>query len=299
MFTKNRILAFAVACAVFLGLDVWMFSVLKGSFEKTVLADRKQIALAVARSAPADAGEVEAWLGTAAADYPDLRLLYLPGTPGVDPVAPLTLDDDLAALWESESASPAFVEGLDAASYLEVFTSREGMRIGASSARIVFAPVPTAAGDAARGILVAAIDDAGLRSFRGLADSLAAIAFAVFALGFGIATFSRDPSTGYAILVALRHRARLRRLPALRGPAAHRRQGGPLLPRRVEGGARQHAVPQGPRRLGRARRSRPRLHLVGFLFAFAVASTSIKGKKASRARHAARHSPGTRLGAYS
>ncbi len=281
MFTKNKVLVFAAACAVFLGLDLWMFSVLKGSFEKTVLADRKQIALAVARSAPADPADVEGWLQSAGADYPDLRLLYLPGTPGVDPVAPQTLDGGLRALWESESGSPAFVEGLDAASYLEVFTTREGMRIGDSSARIVFAPVATEAGDAARGILVAAIDDAGLRSFKGLADTLAAIAIAVFALGFGVATFSRDPITGYAILVLFGVAIVFVAYPLFEALRLTVLKDGRLsleVWKEVLGNTQYLEALGGSVELGALTASLSTL--VGFLFAFAVARTSMKGKKA-------------------
>ena len=281
MFTKKKILTFAVACILFLGLDLWMFSVLKASFEKTVLADRKQIALAVARTAPADTGQVGPWLRSAGADYPDLRLLYLPGTPGVDPVAPVTLDADLAELWESESGTPTFVQGLDSASYLEVFTSKEGMRIGASSARIVFAPVPNVAGDAARGILIAAIDDAGLRSFRGLADALAAIAFAVFALGFGIAAFSRDPTTGYAILVLFGVVLLFVAYPlfeALRLTFVREGRFSFEVWKEVLGNTQYLKALAGSVELGALTASISTL--VGFLFAFAVARTSMKGKKA-------------------
>lgn len=281
MFTRKKLLAFAVACLLFLALDLWIFSVLKGSFQKTVLRDRQQIALAVARSAPEEVGAVESWLRSARADYPDLRLLYLPGTPGVDPVVSITLDADLAALWRSESGSPVFLQGLDSASYLEAFTTRTGMRVGASSARLIFAPVPNPAGDAARGILIAAIDDRGLRSFTSLADGLAAIAFALFALGFGIAAFSRDPITGYAILVLFAVALVFVAYPlveALRLTFLREGRFSFAVWREVLGNTQYLKALAGSVQLGALTASLSTL--VGFLFAFAVARTSLRGKKA-------------------
>ncbi len=65
---------------------------------------------------------------------------------------------------------------------------------------LVFAPVANGDGDTAVGLVVAGIDEGVLGSFNTLTYALSLIAFCVFALGFGIATFSRDPPTGYAIL---------------------------------------------------------------------------------------------------
>jgi hypothetical protein len=72
VFTKKKIIAFIAACAVFLVLDIWMFSVLKSSYAKAILEDRKQLVLALA------------WLRQAKKDYPGIRLDYIEGIPGVE-----------------------------------------------------------------------------------------------------------------------------------------------------------------------------------------------------------------------
>ena len=281
MFTKQKVAAFVAACALFLALDLWMFSTLKASFEKTVLGDRKQLAVAVSRSAPESAAELGAWLRASKASYPDLRLLYIPGTPGVDSGEPVTLDESLSSLWKAESAGPGFAQGLDAASYLEVFVTPKSFRLGGSSARIVFAPAPNAAGDSARGILVAAIDDAGMRSFAGLANSLAAIAFALFALGFGVATFSRDPITGYAILVLFAIVLVFVAYPlfeALRLTLVKEGRFSLAVWKEVLGNRQYLQALAGSVELGALTATISTL--IGFVFAFAVARTSIRGKKA-------------------
>ena len=86
MFTKRRTIAFLAACAVFVILDLWIFSVIKSSFAKAAMEDRKQLVLAIARSAPgegtsAGAGEAAAaaWL-TAAKKNPKWDKLVAPFT---------------------------------------------------------------------------------------------------------------------------------------------------------------------------------------------------------------------------
>ncbi len=190
-----------ISCLVFLVIDAWMFSVLRGSHEKSVLQDKKELLLALARTAPEQAGGAENWLAEAKKNYPGLHLLYIRGIPGFDATEAFALDADLKALWESRRESPEFKTGIEAAAYLETFIVPDAVRLGPVESLIIFAPVVNPEGDTATGILVAAVDERVLTSFHHLTYALALIAFALFALGFGIATFSRDPPTGYAILV--------------------------------------------------------------------------------------------------
>jgi len=201
VFTKKKILAFLAACAVFLAIDLWMFSVLRGSYEKTVLRDKKELIVALARSAPVEAGTADPWLEESGKAYPGRRLLYIRGIPGVDEVQTASLDPELKGLWEARQGEASFKTGSEAASYLETFVVPDAVRLGQGKALLMFAPVANLEGDTAVGMVVAAVDESVLTSFANLTYSLSVIAFLVFALGFGIASFSRDPLTGYAILV--------------------------------------------------------------------------------------------------
>ena len=201
MFTKKKILAFLAACAVFLVLDLWMFSAVRGSYKTAVLRDKKELVVALARSAPAEAASAGAWLAEARKAYPGLRLLHVQGIPGADAVQATSPDQDLATLWSSRRDDAAFKPGIEAASYLEVFVMPEAVRLGPGRSLLVFAPIPNKEGDTAMGIVLAAVDDSVLSSFVQLTWALSAIAFLLFALGIGIASFSRDPVSGYAILV--------------------------------------------------------------------------------------------------
>ncbi len=186
---------------LFLIVDLWMFSVLRDSHEKTVLQGKKELVTALARSAPGEGSDASTWLSEAKRSYPELHLLFMRGVPGIDDVKEHALDVDLLRVWQDRKAERTFLTAVEAASYLETYVLDEAVRIGSKDSLLVFAPVVNAEGDTAIGVMVAAIDESVLTSFLNLTYALSAIAFALFAVGFGIATFSRDPPTGYAILV--------------------------------------------------------------------------------------------------
>lgn len=281
MFTKKKIIAFLAACAVFLALDLWMFSSLKSSFAKTLGEGQRQLATAVARSAPADPEAVEAWLETSKASYPDVGLLYVQGIPGVDEsTSEFASDEALLGLYRDNLENPVFLQGIEAASYLETELSEGSFRLGQGRVSLLFAPVLNPEGDTATGLVLVALDDAQLRSFAGLANALAAIALAVFALGFGIATFSRDPLTGYAILVLFGIAAVFVAFPLFEAAKLTFLKDGRFsfaVWGEVLGNRQYLGALWGSIKLGCLTATYSTL--IGFIFAFAIARTTIRGKK--------------------
>ena len=59
---------------------------MRGSHEKTVLQDKKELIVALARSAPMEAGAADTWLAEARKAYPGLRLLHVRGIPGAEEI---------------------------------------------------------------------------------------------------------------------------------------------------------------------------------------------------------------------
>jgi iron(III) transport system permease protein len=282
LFTKQKILAFLTACAVFLAIDLWMFSALRSSYEKTILQDKKELIVALARSAPAegDPAVATAWLEEARKAYPTLRLLHVKGLPGVDDVQVSSLDQDLKGLWAAKQGEASFRRGVESASYLEVFVVPDAVRLGAQKSLLMFAPVPNKEGDTAVGIVVAAVDESALTSFFYLTYSLSVIAFLVFALGFGIATFSRDPLTGYAILVLFAIVLTFVAYPlfeALRLTFVHEGRFSFAVWKEILTNKQYLGALAGSVKLGVLTATLSTI--LGFLFAFFVARTSMRGKK--------------------
>jgi len=281
VFTKSKVLAFLAACAVFLAMDLWIFSVLRGSHEKTVLQDKKELIVALARSAPMEAGAADAWLAEARKAYPGLRLLHVRGIPGgEEEIQVASSEPELLGLWSTAQGEPAFKTGIEAASYLEVFVAPEAVRLGQGKSLLVFAPVPNAEGDSALGLVVAALDEGVLASFRNLTYALSAIAFLVFALGFGIATFTRDPLTGYAILVLFAIVLTFVAYPlfeALRLTFVHEGRFSFAVWKTILTNRQYLGALTGSVQLGMLTATLSTI--IGFLFAFFVARTSMRGKK--------------------
>ena len=280
MFTKQKLLAFLVACAVFLVIDLWMFSVLRGSYEKSVLQEKKELVMALAWSAPAEAGAVDAWLSDAKKNYPGLRLLHVRGIPGAEAVQASSFDPELRSLWSERQGEAVFQSGIEAASYLEVFVVPDSVRLGQGRSLLLFAPVPNKDGDTAVGIVLAAVDESVLSSFVHLTHALSVIAFLVFTLGFGIASFSRDPLTGYAILVLFAIVLTFVAYPlfeALRLTFLHEGRFSFAVWKDILTNKQYLGALAGSVQLGALTATLSTF--IGFLFAFFVARTSLRGKK--------------------
>ena len=280
MFTKKKVLAFLAACLAFLIVDLWMFSALRGSYEKAVLGDKKELVVALARSAPAEAEAVGPWLEEARKAYPGLRLLHVQGIPGAEESRATSLDRDLEALWAQRQGEAAFKSGVESASYLEVCVLPDPIRVGTGNSLIVFAPVPNKEGDTAVGILLAAVDESVLSSFVNLTYALSAIAFLLFAVGFGIATFSRDAITGYAILALFAIVLTFVAYPlfeALRLTFVHEGRFTFSVWKGILTNRQYLGALTGSIKLGALTATLSTV--MGFLFAFFVSRTSLKGKR--------------------
>ena len=257
-----------------------MFSVLRASYEKTVLQDKKDLLTALARTAPLEAGDAEAWLDEAQKVYPTLHPLYVRGIPGVDEVQVFARHAELLALWQARQEDAAFKQGIEAAAYLESFVLPEAVRVGASESLLMFAPVVNAEGDTAVGIIVAAVDESVLTSFNNLTYALSLIAFFVFALGFGIATFARDPPTGYAILVLFAIVLLFVAYPlfeALRLTFVQEGRFSLAIWKEILTNRQYLGALAGSIKLGALTATLSTI--IGFVFAFFVARTSMRGKK--------------------
>ncbi len=280
MFTKRKILVFVAACMAFLAVDLWMFSTVKGSFGKESSTNARTLATAIAAAAPRDEGAVGAWLSGLASAYPDASFLYLKGLPGDEGYREFPGTDEMGALWAAGKDSEEFARAIESAAYLETMVLGKRYRVAGREASLVFAPVPTETQDSAAGVLVMARNATGSAAFFGLVDALTVIAFALFAVGFGIATFSRDPITGYAVLALFAVVLAFVAYPLFEAVRLTFIKDGAfsLQAWKMVLGNRQYLQAlMGSIQLGALTASFSTL--IGFLFAFAVARTGMKGKK--------------------
>ena len=107
-----------------------MFSVLRDSHEKTVLKGKKELVVALARSAPGEGADMNVWLSEAKRSYPELHLLFIRGIPGLDATKEHALEPELLTLWAARQSDKTFQTAIEAASYLETHVLSDAVRIG-------------------------------------------------------------------------------------------------------------------------------------------------------------------------
>jgi len=234
----------------------------------------------IASSVPASEEAVSGWLDHLNTAYPGYSFFYCKGLPGEEGFREVGGEGGLAAYWAQHKDDDTFAKGIEAASYLEVYAVPGAVTIGSLNGSLLFVPIPNEAQDAAAGFLLMAADSTASRSFFSLVNSLAVIAFALFALGFGIATFSRDPVTGYALLILFAIMITFVAYPLFEAVRLTFISDGKFsfsTWKTVLGNSQYLLALWGSIKLGVCTATLSTL--IGFAFAFAVARTNIKGKK--------------------
>jgi len=280
VFTKKRIIIFVTACLIFLAADYWMFSTVKASFVKSMTQNAKMLASAVARSVPEDPDQSKEWLTSLSQTYPGYEFFYTRGLPGEEGYEEVGGNPDIAQFWAQNKESPAIAQGLDSVSYLETYIVPGSYHIGPTNSTMIMTPVPNANADSAAGLIIIAMDASRIGGFVSLVNALIVIAFAIFALGFGVATFSRDPISGYAILVLFAIVLAFVAYPLFEAVRLTFMKDGKFtldVWKAILGNVQYLKALWGSVQLGIFTASFSTV--IGFLFAFAVSRTSMKGKK--------------------
>jgi len=201
VFTKKKIIVFLVVCVLFAIGEYWIFSTLQNTYKKNFEKEMTSLVRAMIASAPERDENLGDWVARLNENYSPNHFYGMKGVPGEAASENIGGDARLLQFWIDSQDSTNAVVAKDAVSYLEIFRWPGEMLVSGAPRILMVAPVPNAENSAPRATLFAALDATQYNAFNQLIVSLALIAFVIFILGFGIATFSRDPISGYAILV--------------------------------------------------------------------------------------------------
>jgi len=201
VFTKKKIIMISVVCLIFAIGEYWIFSTIQNTFEKNTLKETKALVRGITSFAPSNDEALSDWIVELSAIYPDNRFFAIKGVPGEEGSELIGGDEALLDLWQLPEYAEAASYAAESVSYLEIYKWPKIVHFKGVPYTLMVAPIPDAENSEARATLLAAINSTGYVSFSRLVDALALIAFALFSVGFGIATFSRDPISGYAIVV--------------------------------------------------------------------------------------------------
>jgi iron(III) transport system permease protein len=203
---RKKIVRLLIVAAVFIAADAWIFSSLRGTFRSIVNETQTRDIILFARTAPHEPSMAAEWIKTADQMLPGSRALYLAVDPASGELNFAAGDVAIDALMKANAASHDLKKGMESVRYLEPFVSanvyslpaEEG--VPAMAGRLCFAPVPDDTGSDVRGALVIVASGASSARFERVLLSLAIAAAVLFLAIYAVIVFSRDPVMGFAIL---------------------------------------------------------------------------------------------------
>ncbi len=201
MLQKTTILRFLAVLTLFAAVDAWVYFTLRGTLRSQEARDSGTRLTLLARSAPVDPENLDAWLASVPESLPGGAAVYLVPTEDPEVYETRTTDEEAALLWDSVSGGEDAAKGLESAYYFENYASPQRLEYGGQRVRLFYAPVLDDGESELLGIAVFLAPEAGNRTLERLFALFAVGTFVLFAALSGISRFTRDPTVGYAVLV--------------------------------------------------------------------------------------------------
>ena len=280
MIKKNGLVKLAVASLIFAVFDIWICTSLLGSYRKYEESNiLKEITL-FTKSVPADQSNMDSWM----AELPDIieggRALYLGLDENFD-LYPDTGDEMLRALWEENINTPEFQEGLQSVYYLLPYSVKRSFKVPDlhTSIKVYLLPIPGESGFDVTGAVFMAVPEGNALAFERLLKNLSLLAWIIFTVLFAVAVLARDPITGYTVIFLFAMTLAFVAYPLLESFRLTFIQDGHFtlnIWKDTFRPARLEAL-WGSIKLGILTASISTI--IGFVFAFVIERTGIKGKK--------------------
>ncbi|MBU0927367.1 MAG: ABC transporter permease subunit [Spirochaetes bacterium] len=202
MFTKDKLLKFLLAIAVFAAVDLWVYSTVRSSLRANAAETRRNALVLLARSAPEDAGLRDDWLASIADSLPGGAAVYLiPDAEDPSAYEAIAVDEAALELWNGIASTDDAAKGLESAYYFENYASSVKATLSDTPVRLFYAPVTDDAQSELLGIAVFMAPETADSGLERLLTLFALGVFALFAAMTGVSRFSRDSTIGYAVLV--------------------------------------------------------------------------------------------------
>jgi len=199
LITKRKIIIFIISL-VFVGtLDFWIFDNIKSSFSDVMDKNQKATVSAIVASAPTDVSEVEKWISKIEKDFENISVIYFEGIPGFDVLNPYFNSDKMFEIYSNNKDSAEFEKGLESTAYDEIYSSRKKYELSGKNVSLIFAPVMDKEGFTS-GALLLAFGTEDFDKFMSLMNVLSIAVIIIFILVFSITKFTRDPGLGFIIL---------------------------------------------------------------------------------------------------
>jgi len=200
LFTSRKLITFFLISAVVLVALFWLFDTIKDSFDRIVRDNHRQLVNVVVEAAPREEEDIENWVRMVNREFTEADIIYVRGVPGWDELEIYTHNDRLKAFFEQHRDTPDFKSGFDSVYYLENYYSRLDYSFDGKRVSVVLSPLITEMRDDLTGFLVFLMSAEAGKNFSRLLDIFMIGSFAAFVTIYFISKFFRDPVMGFIIL---------------------------------------------------------------------------------------------------
>ncbi|MEA1884797.1 MAG: iron ABC transporter permease [Thermotogota bacterium] len=202
LFTKKKVAVFIVLLVLVLILDFWIFNNVKDEFADIIQSNRAELASALLLSAPTDEEKIEGWLATNREKHPDLNIIYIKGLPGYGDSKLFTVEEGLLRFYSSNEDSAVFEKGIESAVYDELYFAQDNYNYRDSENRLVFAPIKDEMGFPV-GVGIFLFNNKEYKKFNNLINIFILAVAAIFFVVYWLSQFTRDPMLSFIILFLL------------------------------------------------------------------------------------------------
>ncbi len=258
----------------------WLFGTIRDSFERILRDNRRQLVNVLAEAAPREVDLVDNWVVTVNKEFGDADIIYVDGVPGWEELVVFAHNDRLKTFFEQNSDSSDFNRAFDSVYYLENYYSRLDYTFEGREVSLVFSPLITERRNDLTGFLVFLMSAEADKGFSRLLNIFMIGAFAAFVIIYFISRFFRDPVMGFIILglfVMVGVFVAYPLFEAFRLTFIREGQFSMATWRTILSSWQYRSALWGSIRLGILTATFSTI--IGFIFAFLITRTSIKGKK--------------------
>ncbi|APT75479.1 ABC transporter permease [Marinitoga sp. 1137] len=199
MFTKKKIIYFLLFLLIVASADIWIFSSIKNSYTKIINSNILETGKIIFSSVSDKTEDIDSWISNVENNYENIRIIYIKGLPQFEETTEFYKDKEFYEFYKSKLSDPIFEQGLESAVYSEYFLTDNMYSLDNSQYKIVFAPILTPEYDIV-GIGIMFFNMEGYLKFYRLLNIFAISIIVAFVLIYGIILFSRDPVMNFIIL---------------------------------------------------------------------------------------------------
>lgn len=279
MFTKKKVFYFIILLILVSVLDFWIFSNIKSSYNDVINDNFLKTSHIISRSIPQEGTDFNSWIKKYEEENENLKIIYIEGLPGFFETTDYYNEKEIYDFYLNNLNSIDFQKGIESAVYSEYYFSKNDYVINNSKYRIIFAPIINDDYDVL-GVGVFFFKMDGYMEFYRLANIFMYAVIIIFILIYGIINFSRDPVMNFIILGIFAIVAVFTAYPLFEAVRLTFIQNGEFsldIWKKILTTKQYLSAFWGSIKLGISTATLSTL--VGFLFAFVLSRTDIKGKK--------------------